>query len=165
MSATYFEKLQDPRWQKKRLDAMQAADFACSCCGDKSKTLHVHHRQYFKGREPWDYEVSQLEVLCKDCHAITHTEEDQLKLACSYAPSTGEKNKDMIASMIYGVLGMPMDNAPDPYSYLAGELISAILWENEHGFNVYLDVVDLAKKNPKAIWAALSKATKEAKNA
>ena len=165
MSTAYFEKLQDPHWQKKRLEAMEAANFACASCGDTTTMLHVHHKQYFKGREPWEYEVGQLEVLCKDCHAITHTEEDQLKLACSYAASTGEKNKDTIASIIYGVLEMPMDKAPDPYSYLAGELIGAILGQNDHGFNVYLDVVDLAKKNPKAIWAALSQATKEAKNA
>jgi hypothetical protein len=68
-SMTYSEKLKDPRWQKKRLEIMHAADFQCEECGSKEKTLHIHHRRYIKGREPWDYEDCDLLCLCEDCHS------------------------------------------------------------------------------------------------
>lgn len=51
MQRTYLEKLKDPRWQRKRLEALNAAGFGCSVCGDAESPLHVHHRAYFKGRE------------------------------------------------------------------------------------------------------------------
>lgn len=68
----YARKLRDPRWQRRRLERMQVADFACEQCRAKDKTLAVHHRRYFKGRDPWDYPDELLHVLCEDCHACEH---------------------------------------------------------------------------------------------
>ena len=74
---TYFEKLKDPRWQKKRLDIMKRADFACECCGNKERTLHIHHGYYTKGYEPWDYDDDTLYCICEYCHeAIEDTKHD-----------------------------------------------------------------------------------------
>ena len=81
---TYFEKLQDPRWQKLRLKAMEHYDFTCELCGDTEKTLHVHHKQYLKDHEPWDYFVGQLSVVCSDCHADEHDNGDNFKWVSSY---------------------------------------------------------------------------------
>lgn len=64
----YFEKLRDPRWQKKRLEIMGRDKFSCRHCGDTEKTLNVHHCIYDKGKEPWDYEGSNLVTLCEACH-------------------------------------------------------------------------------------------------
>lgn len=61
-----------PNWQKKRLEALEAAGFECSYCGDKDTTLHVHHKRYFKGRKAWEYELAELEVLCEPCHECAH---------------------------------------------------------------------------------------------
>lgn len=66
---TYSEKLRDPRWQKKRLEILQTANFACQECGSQKKTLHVHHRFYEKGKAPWEYDNLNLQCLCKDCHS------------------------------------------------------------------------------------------------
>lgn len=66
--AAYWEKLKDPRWQKKRLDVLNESNFECQSCGEKSKELHVHHPAYVKGREPWEYEADELRVYCLDCH-------------------------------------------------------------------------------------------------
>lgn len=68
MGKTYSEKLKDPRWQKKRLEALSRDRWACSCCGDGTKTLHVHHTYYVSGREPWEYPSGALESLCETCH-------------------------------------------------------------------------------------------------
>lgn len=43
--------------------------FECQLCHSKEHgMLHVHHRHYLKGREPWDYPGELLVTLCKDCH-------------------------------------------------------------------------------------------------
>ena len=68
---TYAQKLKDPRWQRKRLEVFQQADWQCQLCGDDKQTLHVHHSRY-DGREPWDYPISMLISLCEDCHNQHH---------------------------------------------------------------------------------------------
>lgn len=65
---TYSEKLKDPRWQKKRLEILKRDDFTCQWCGDKANTLHVHHLEYHKGRDPWNYDDDCLITLCVNCH-------------------------------------------------------------------------------------------------
>jgi hypothetical protein len=65
---TYSEKLKDPRWQRLRLEIFQRDDFACRKCGDKTRTLAVHHLYYERGREPWEYPATALVTLCEPCH-------------------------------------------------------------------------------------------------
>jgi hypothetical protein len=64
----YSDKLKDPRWQKKRLEILQRDNWECQRCEDKKSTLHVHHRRYIPGRDPWDYPEETLVTLCEDCH-------------------------------------------------------------------------------------------------
>lgn len=68
MAKSYYEKLKDPRWQKKRLKILERAGFKCEYCGASDKTLHVHHGYYEKWLDPWEYEDSTLWCLCVDCH-------------------------------------------------------------------------------------------------
>lgn len=67
----YSELLKHPKWQEKRLRVLEAAGFQCSSCGDKEKTLHVHHGYYERGKKPWEYDDETLHVLCEDCHEAT----------------------------------------------------------------------------------------------
>lgn len=70
MAKSYFEKLRDPRWQRKRLEIMKRDDFACVDCGDNSATLNVHHKFYRRGFEPWNYADEALVTLCEPCHEV-----------------------------------------------------------------------------------------------
>lgn len=72
--ATYAEKLQDPRWQRKRLEVLERAGWKCESCGKADAVLHVHHGRYAKGREPWEYSANQLYSLCKPCHVSAEVE-------------------------------------------------------------------------------------------
>lgn len=72
MAKTYSEKLLDPRWQKKRLEILNRDQFTCQCCFSTTKTLHVHHLKYHKGKEPWEIENCYLMTLCEECHAVEH---------------------------------------------------------------------------------------------
>lgn len=65
---SYWEQLQDPRWQRKRLEVMERDDWTCVECGAKDVTLNVHHTYYLDGYEPWSYPTDSLKTLCKDCH-------------------------------------------------------------------------------------------------
>lgn len=69
MGTTYAEKLKDPRWQKKRLEILNRDEWKCQNCSASEKTLHVHHKDYERGRDPWDYTDNWLATLCEDCHA------------------------------------------------------------------------------------------------
>ena len=68
MAKTYYEKLKDPRWQKKRLVVFERDDFACRKCKSKEATLNVHHKRYAKNGDPWGVELEDLITFCEDCH-------------------------------------------------------------------------------------------------
>ncbi len=83
---TYTEQLQHPNWQRKRLEVMEAAEFSCELCGDKENMLNVHHKRYVKGRMAWEYESSELQCLCRDCHTKSHKNKDFLDGVVSQFP-------------------------------------------------------------------------------
>lgn len=72
MGKTYSEKLRDPRWQRKRLQILNEANFICEDCGSDEKPLNVHHIIYRRGKSPWDYENKEFKCLCDTCHQIWH---------------------------------------------------------------------------------------------
>lgn len=67
----YSEKLRNPLWQKKRLEILNRDNFTCSLCCDEKTELHIHHKKYKRGKEPWEYQDDDFQTLCKHCHAIT----------------------------------------------------------------------------------------------
>ena len=103
--ASYAQKLRDPRWQKLRLEVLSITDFHCEICGDGESTLHVHHKQYLKGKEPWDYSPSQLSALCENCHSILHDGPDDLSEIISSLPLDGPGSRLEIAALIAGYIG------------------------------------------------------------
>lgn len=106
----YAQKLLDPRWQRLRLEVMQRAEFGCECCMDTSSTLHVHHNEYIKGREPWEYEPKQLSCLCDECHGlIAHAQNEPLKLISSYLPIDGPGSRQECSLIIAGYFGFPFE--------------------------------------------------------
>jgi hypothetical protein len=106
MAKTYWEKLQDPRWQKKRLEVMEFADFHCEICGDAESTLNVHHKQYFKGREPWEYDPNELVCLCKGCHETAHGYMENFKYALTKLDMDGPYSISEIFDVFCGLIGM-----------------------------------------------------------
>lgn len=68
----FFAKYDDPRWQKKRLEVMERAGWACEWCGTKTEKLNVHHGYYLPNREPWEYPNESLWCMCEECHQEAH---------------------------------------------------------------------------------------------
>jgi hypothetical protein len=64
----YIQQLKDPRWQRRRLEIFERDGFTCKMCGDKTSTLHVHHKYYLPNVLPWEYDGKCLVTLCENCH-------------------------------------------------------------------------------------------------
>lgn len=71
---TYQEKLQDQRWFVFRHEVLEYSGYQCRRYrrSESEVPLQVHHPRYTKGREPWDYDVWEVECLCIDCHRAAH---------------------------------------------------------------------------------------------
>lgn len=76
----YYKLLKDPRWQKKRLQILDDADWKCEECGDKEETLHAHHRYYENNKAPWDYPHDAFQCLCDSCHTQIHFVMNELRI-------------------------------------------------------------------------------------
>lgn len=74
----YSELLKHPKWQRKRLEVLERDRWQCKMCGAQDRTLHVHHKRYIKGRNPWEYALEDLESLCDECHSMIHQIKDRL---------------------------------------------------------------------------------------
>lgn len=152
--SSYFEKLKDPRWQRKRLEAMEVKDFTCECCGDASSTLNVHHKAYFKGREPWEYEADQLTVLCELCHQDTHSKESFLKAVTSYVLFEDEH---LIGSLVAGYIGLEHEKILHPKEKLEDDEEFTTACTDGEAYQVgYLAKMLYSRYNPNLIGNLIS---------
>lgn len=121
-SEAYLAKLRDPRWQKKRLEILERDGWTCQKCYDSESTLHVHHRWYTKGADPWECPDYQLVTLCEGCHEDeTRTMPEELEslayalkrnffsgevnaIMCGFHALTPQHTPDVVASAIEWVL-------------------------------------------------------------
>lgn len=116
---TYAEKLKDQRWQKKRLELLEASGWRCQsegCRNPKEKpTLHVHHRLYQRGVEPWGYENWVYQVLCDECHSVEQSlmdranallaKQEDLRNACTAISHLPEALQSRVCRTLYDVVG------------------------------------------------------------
>lgn len=140
---TYYQKLKDPRWQKKRLEILNEKNFTCEVCGTDELTLHVHHKEYFSGLDPWEYDLKQYAVLCEECHEYQHGNVDSLKYVCSLADMDGPRGREDCSFVMAGYLGIDYDGfilftglIDLPYHRDLWEMGNKIQgsWSSNHGF-------------------------------
>lgn len=68
---TYDEQVCHPLWEAFRLKVMSIRGYACECCGSKEQ-IQIHHTEYDLKKMAWEYDVSIMRVLCRDCHRKAH---------------------------------------------------------------------------------------------
>lgn len=105
-SKSYWQKLKDPRWQKLKSEIQSRAEFICEICFDSENTLHVHHKVYYKDRDPWEYDENELICLCASCHQDQHDRFDAFKWAGARLPLDGPFNKYDAAIIVAGFSGI-----------------------------------------------------------
>lgn len=98
----YFEKLRDPRWQKMRLEIMQRDNFECRVCGEKDKTLNVHHGYYARKTDPWDYPDNTLWTLCEGCHEEAQLELEIIHRSIAKIEPSGDAMSDLMVILDVG---------------------------------------------------------------
>ncbi|WP_332641551.1 HNH endonuclease [Brevundimonas sp.] len=63
-------------WEQFRQAVIELDGGRCVRChrseDEDGVVLQVHHKQYIRCREPWDYPTELCETLCKGCHARQH---------------------------------------------------------------------------------------------
>ena len=101
--ASYWQKLKDPRWQKRRLEILSSSEFRCEACLNGDETLHVHHLKYDKGKDPWEYDDNWLVVLCESCHEEWHEARDMLTAAVAGIPPAAIRQ---VAGYAFALSGM-----------------------------------------------------------
>ncbi len=83
MCEHFFTKTQEPyslllerrEWAAKRQIILNRDNNCCQHCGktaDADTLLHVHHKHYISGLDPWEYKDSELITLCEECHSFYH---------------------------------------------------------------------------------------------
>jgi hypothetical protein len=126
---TYWELLKDPRWQRRRLEILNRADFSCELCDNTSNnTIHVHHKIYRKGKMPWDYVDSELIALCETCHTEDHVLWEMLKEALAILP---QHSLAQVVGFAQGLTVHEMWETPDiqkvpPINVRSGEQANGI---------------------------------------
>ena len=151
----YGEQLRHPNWQRRRLEIMESAGFACQSCGDTQTTLNVHHRLYVKGRMVWDYSDHELECLCESCHRIAHGNREFLDRLMS----CGAGRVEAAIGLLGGALAATMDldvGDEDEAKRIGGEwflsgAMGAMLvyqWPNQRAANAIRKARDGTTLNP-----------------
>jgi hypothetical protein len=83
-SSFYDEYLKSEEWAEFRKDALVAAGYRCRRCGFAGE-LDVHHKHYTTlGHES----LSDVEVLCRDCHAVADAERKSSAVGPHYTPNS-----------------------------------------------------------------------------
>lgn len=83
----FYTKTQEPyefllqrrAWKAKREIILARDNHRCTMCGKEESPdtiLHVHHKHYIYGLDPWEYKDSELTTLCEKCHSKIHLEGD-----------------------------------------------------------------------------------------
>jgi hypothetical protein len=86
---TYAEQLKDRRWQKKRLELLEAADWKCQiegCNASERSQLHIHHKVYLRGKKAWEYPGFAYQVLCAGCHLDEQGRMERRAIALASTP-------------------------------------------------------------------------------
>jgi len=67
----YKDKLKTQEWYQRRNLILKRDNYKCTKCKSTSN-LHVHHKAYVIGREPYEYTDEYLVTLCNICHKKEH---------------------------------------------------------------------------------------------
>lgn len=124
---SYAEQLKHPFWQRRRLERLSASGFACERCHDDETTLHVHHKRYVKGRLAWEYEGTDLTVLCEPCHLAAHDEKTAFECALAQLDADGRFGSPDVCDLVAGWCSCfdgrrSVPAQPDGLAFLVGRL-------------------------------------------
>lgn len=87
-------------WQKKRLEILSRDKWTCCKCGSTESQLHVHHKTYDYGNDPWDYEDDNFTTLCSKCHSEVEYDKALFNAMVKYLLRNNETYYDLFGDLI-----------------------------------------------------------------
>lgn len=141
MKQTYSEKLRSPEWQKKRLEILNRDEFTCQLCSDSTTELHIHHKEYIRGNQPWEYEDSNFQTLCKHCHELVEEfkiDGETVFAASHYLSSDRSKILSVVAGLKFCELSVYVFKVKD------GEL-KLLMSANKDSLHRFLSILNHAE--------------------
>lgn len=77
---SYSDLLKDPRWFAFVERVKEAKKGSCDVCVSE-ENLQVHHLGY-RPVAPWEYQMHEVQLLCRACHLDVHIFADELWNEC-----------------------------------------------------------------------------------
>lgn len=146
---TYQEKLRDPRWQKKRLEIFERDEWRCRYCFSKDKTLNLHHKEYIKNREPWEYDDTNFITLCEECHVELQRQIDLIKFTISNFPKMA-----FICEVIFkdlevfkNLLKVMYESCKNDFKGNEDDFINMFIQDSPYSFSDFLNKLSEEVKN------------------
>ncbi len=116
--SSYRDKLANPEWKRFARNMRERHNFACQICRRGNVQLQVHH-WFYDGREPWQYDPSEVVVLCPVCHEEFHT---QLK---NFRKYVFQKLTPTALQVINGALSVALDKySPIVFAHALAQFVS-----------------------------------------
>ena len=81
------------KWKDLRKKVLDRDNHTCTKCKGKNKILHCHHLYYTSGRLRYEYPISALVTLCKECHENAHKIKSGSKMVISEKSAIKKENK------------------------------------------------------------------------
>lgn len=72
LAGGYGAKLASSQWREFAKSVRRQRGNYCELCKRGGLITQVHHWCYDSGREPWDYDIQDVVVLCEGCHKALH---------------------------------------------------------------------------------------------
>jgi hypothetical protein len=83
----------DTRWISRAASFRSTCGRFCQSCRRADIPISVHHVNYDRGRNLWDYEDQDLAMLCEPCHQLIH------KSILAFRRLAGHSNATNIAAI------------------------------------------------------------------
>jgi hypothetical protein len=71
-SPSYYKSEEWFAFRRRAIDNVRGLCEHCNRSKADGAIFQIHHPNYVKGKKPWEYELFEIEVLCKGCHAKEH---------------------------------------------------------------------------------------------
>ena len=76
MKTKYKNLLKKEEWKTFRSRILELDNYTCTKCNtcyrEEPSNLNIHHKVYYRGLRPWEYNPEDVTTYCRRCHAEEH---------------------------------------------------------------------------------------------
>ena len=88
MKTKYQNLLKKEEWKTFRSRILELDNYTCTKCDtcykEEPSNLNIHHKVYYRGLRPWEYNPEDVTTYCRRCHAEEHNLLEMPKFGWEY---------------------------------------------------------------------------------